>query len=161
MLSHYYQNKPKSKAYTGYQCHVAQNTDSRYVLPLPPETPEQRFEMECYVRFMRCLRTHPNSRMTIKILSAIRSAADFMKAEEDHVAKVLIDLGLRAPQAAFPSSFLRHCAASIGRTGEGGFPPPPSIRALYAHWKKSGETLGKRNDKDFGERERFYETTMA
>ena len=45
----------------------------RVVLPLPPQnTQDAKFEMDLYARFMRNLRSVPNSQMDIKILSSIK-----------------------------------------------------------------------------------------
>lgn len=123
----------------------------RVVLPMPPELSDlaagldTRFEMEVYARFMRHLRDVPNSRMEIKILSAILFTADMMDAGEDIIAKTLVDLGLRAPRRAFPQAFLEFCDKCALRrswdVGAGAYVPPPSITALKNFWEGAGENL--------------------
>lgn len=117
----------------------------KIILPLPPATDrDMRFEMEIYARFMRHLRDVPNSRVEIKILSAVQFTADMMDLSEALVAKTLVDLGLRAPRKAFPSSFLEFCDKSLMRgtmsfsDDRGG--PPPAVTALRGHWDGTGES---------------------
>lgn len=110
-------------------------------LPMPPDmTNESRFEMEVYARFMRHLRHVPNSRMEIKILSAIQFTADIMDHGDALVAKTLVDLGLRAPRKAFPVTFLDfadQCAQR--RVWSGSSHPPATVMALKEHWDGIGE----------------------
>lgn len=112
----------------------------RVILPLPPHAGEEtRFEMEVYVRFMRHLREVPNSRMEIKILSAIQFTADMMDVCDALVAKTLVDCGLKAPRKAFPLSFLDFVDKSIMRASWDYNAPSVSILKLNDHWKKIGE----------------------
>lgn len=114
---------------------------TRTMLPLPPKGGDDlRFEMEVYARFMRHLRQVPGSRIDIKILSAIEFTADMMDHSDALIAKTLVDLGLRAPRRAFPSSFVDFADRSLMReawdfTGA----PPPAVMALSQHWQKIGE----------------------
>jgi hypothetical protein len=113
----------------------------RVVLPLPPlGGDETKFEMEIYVRFMRHLRQVPNSRLEIKILSAIQFIADLLDHGDALVAKTLVDMGLRAPRRAFPVSFLDFVDRSMARQSwdHGNF-PPPSVATLHHHWSRIGE----------------------
>lgn len=121
----------------------------RVVLPLPPALADlgagqdTRFEMEIYARFMRHLREVPNSRMEIKILSAIQFTADMLETPDALVAKTLVDLGLKAPRKAFPMSFLDFCDKALLRRdwdrhdGKGG--PPSAVLMLKEHWDGIGE----------------------
>ena len=111
-------------------------------LPLPPEmNDESRFEMEVYARFMRHLRHVPNSRMEIKILSAIQFTADIMDHGDALVAKTLVDLGLRAPRKAFPVTFLDFADKCVQRRdwSAGGVVPPAHVLSLKVHWDDIGE----------------------
>lgn len=114
----------------------------RIVLPLPPEA-DAKYEMEIYARFMRHLRNVPNSRIEIKILSAIQFTADMLETSEAMVAKTLVDLGLLAPRKAFPGSFLDFCDRCMLRRSwdkDGDVSgPPPAVLTLKEHWEKSGE----------------------
>ena len=107
-------------------------------LPMPPEI-EDAVNMEIYARFMGHLRHVPNSRMEIKILSAIQFTADMIDYTDAQVSKVLVDLGLRASRAAFPADFLKFADASLMRSGWEVGGPSASLYALKAHWDKSGE----------------------
>lgn len=113
----------------------------RIHLPLPPALElEARFEMEIYARFMRHLREVPNSRVEIKVLSAIQFTADMMDVGDALVAKTLVDLGLRAPRHAFPPAFLDFADRALQRTAwDLGGNPPTSIVELRDHWERIGE----------------------
>lgn len=113
---------------------------SRITLPLPPTmADEDRFEMEVYARFMRHLRLVPGTRMDIKILSSIQFTADMMDHGDALVAKILVDLGLRAPRRAFPVAFLDFVDKSMQRFAADMGTPSASAMALKQHWDKIGE----------------------
>lgn len=114
-------------------------TDTHTHLPLPPESKEAKSEMEIYARFMRHLRMVPNSRMEIKVLSAIQFTADMIDIGDALVAKTLVDLGLRAPRKAFPSDYLEFVDNSLLRTGWVVGGPSASAAALKLHWDQIGE----------------------
>lgn len=107
-------------------------------LPLPPEGTSD-FEMEVYAKFMRHLRCVPNSRAEIKILSSISFTADMMVTSDEHVAKVLVEAGLRAPRSAFPQGFLAHIDQSFMREGHSIGAASEDYISLGAHWRKHGE----------------------
>ena len=110
------------------------------VLPLPPAP--ARFlpsEMEVYARFMRHLRHVPNRRLEIKIFSAIQFTADMLDHSDAHVAKILVDLGLRAPRLAFPADFLRYVDETMLRGGWDVGAPSAGLKALKDHWDRTGE----------------------
>ena len=112
----------------------------RVILPLPPQAgADARFEMEIYARFMRHLRNVPNSRMEIKILSAIQFTSDMMDTSDALVAKTLADLGLRAPRKAFPVAFLDFADKGMARTSWEVGSPPASVMKMRDHWDKIGE----------------------
>lgn len=112
----------------------------RIFLPLPPELgADNRFEMDIYARFMRHLRQVPNSRMEIKILSSIQFTADMMDIGDELVAKVLVDLGLRAPRRAFPTAFLDFADRALNRRIWDCGRTPTAISALKVHWDRIGE----------------------
>lgn len=115
-------------------------SNEKVSLPLPPDsTIDNADEMEIYARFMRHLRLVPNSRTEIKVLSAIQFTADMLDLTDALVAKVLVDLGLRAPRKAFPSAYLDHVDRSLLRSGfEVGSPTAASL-ALREFWDKIGE----------------------
>ena len=123
------------------QSHTEKNTTVRgdIVLPLLPASPSERSDMDIYARFMRHLRNVPNSRMEIKILSAIQFTADMMGHSDAHVAKVLVELGLRAPRLAFPADFLKFADFSMMRTGWEVGGPTVSLSDLKTHWNRIGE----------------------
>jgi len=81
------------------------NQKDKVVLPLPPEG-GQREDMAVYARFMRHLRHVPNSRMEIKVLSAMQFTADMMGYSDAHIAKILIDCGLRAYKVLEEGAYL-------------------------------------------------------
>ena len=112
----------------------------RITLPLPPtQADETRFEMEVYARFMRHLRLVPGTRMDIKILSAIQFTADMMDHGDALVARILVDLGLRAPRRAFPVAFTDFIDKGAQRFAAGNGTPAPCAMALKQHWDRLGE----------------------
>jgi hypothetical protein len=110
------------------------------ILPMPPQLDADGDDMALYARFMRHLRNVPSSRMEIKILSAIQFTADMLDHSDAHVAKVLVDLGLRAPRVAFPSEFLKFADHSLMRTGWEIGGPSMGVVGLKRHWDKTGES---------------------
>lgn len=113
--------------------------ESTTLLPLAPEDKNAHTEMEIYARFMRHLRMVPNSRMEIKVLSAIQFTADMLDISDALIAKTLVDLGLRAPRKAFPSEYLEFVDKSLLRTGWEVGGPTQSASELKLHWDKIGE----------------------
>jgi hypothetical protein len=112
----------------------------RVVLPLPPQnTQDAKFEMDLYARFMRNLRSVPNSQMDIKILSSIKFTADMMDVNDALVAKILVDLGLKAPRKAFPASFLEFADTRIARTGYENGGLSNALATLRTYWDEIGE----------------------
>ncbi|MCB9991094.1 MAG: hypothetical protein H6867_06905 [Rhodospirillales bacterium] len=128
--------------------HNASVNPQRIMLPLPPQGEgDIRMEMDIYARFMRHLRHVPNSRMEIKILSAMQFTADMMDLSDALVAKILVDCGLRAPRRAFPVSFLDFADKSVARSYWDAGSPPVSVIKLRDHWDKIGEErFGVRQD---------------
>lgn len=118
---------------------INDNDEGRTVLPLPPQNMLQTEDMAIYARFMRHLRNVPNSRMDIKVLSATQFTADILGYSDAHIAKVLIDLGLRAPRMAFPADFLKFADQSLMRSGWEVGGPSPALLKLKAHWDRIGE----------------------
>ena len=113
------------------------NTET-VTLPLPPEL-EESADMKVYARFMQHLRCVPNSRREIKVLSAIQFTADMMDHSDAHIAKVLVELGLRAPRMAFPAEFLTFADQSLMRNGWEVGGPSSSLLELQSFWITHGE----------------------
>ncbi len=114
------------------------------VLPLPPEeglgmSAMKSEDLEIYTRFIRYHGNVPNSRKVIKVLSAIQFTADILGYSDAHVAKVLIELGLRAPRMAFPASFLEYADAALMRSGWEVGGPSPALLELRDFWNAIGE----------------------
>lgn len=107
-------------------------------LPLAPEI-DQDQETEIYAFFMRNLRHVPNSRLEIKVLSAIQFTADMLDCSDAHVSRALVDLGLRAPRMAFPADFLSYADAALMRSGWEVGGPSSALLALKTHWDTIGE----------------------
>jgi len=112
--------------------------NERVILPLPALEAEAN-ELEVYARFMRHLRMVPNSRMDIKVLSAIQFTSDMMDMNDAIVAKSLADMGLRAPRRAFPESYLEHVDRSLMRSGWDVGGPCASAMEMKKHWDRIGE----------------------
>ena len=113
------------------------NTET-VTLPLPPEVHESE-TMKVYARFMQHLRCVPNSRQEIKVLSAVQFTADMMDHSDAHIAKVLVELGLRAPRMAFPAEYLTFADQSLMRNGweVGGL--SQALLELREFWNRQGD----------------------
>ena len=113
---------------------------NNHALPLPPpDTMERREDMAIYARFMRHLRHVPNSRMEIKILSAIQFTADMLDHSDAHVGKVLVELGLRAPRLSFPADFLSFMDQAMMRSSWDIGGPSENMKELKQFWNDIGE----------------------
>ena len=112
---------------------------NRIALPLPPQSLFETADMDVYVRFMRHLRCVPNSKEDIKILSAIQFTSDMMDYSDAHIAKILVDLGLRAPRMAFPADFLTFVDAALMRSDWEVGGASTALRELKDHWDAIGE----------------------
>ena len=108
------------------------------ILPLPPERDECR-EIDVYARFMRHIRNVPNSRLEIKVLSALQFTADMTDHSDAHVAKILVEHGLRAPRMAFPAEFLEYADQSLMRGGWDVGGPSEALNELRDHWARCGD----------------------
>jgi hypothetical protein len=108
-------------------------------LPFPPTDMKAAYEMEVYARFMRYLREVPTSRPEICILAATQHVADIMDAGDAPIAKILVDLGLRAPRMAFPESYLQFVDKALMRSiHEIGY-ANEALKDLQCHWQSIGE----------------------
>lgn len=108
------------------------------ILPLPKI--DSSFEdMAIYARFMQHLRHVPNSRLDIKILSAIQFTADIGGCSDAHVAKTLVEMGLRVSRYALPAEFLKYTDQALMRTGWEVGGASPALADLKAWWDRNGE----------------------
>ncbi|MEM7650545.1 MAG: hypothetical protein AAF204_00490 [Pseudomonadota bacterium] len=112
--------------------------ESTVLLPIAPENPEDA-DMGIYARFMQHLRCVPNSRMDIKVLSAIQFTADMMDYSDAHISKILVEFGLRAPRMAFPAEFLSFADQSLIRDGWAVGGPSKALKELQTFWYQHGE----------------------
>lgn len=109
------------------------------VLPLPPKSLSANAEHAVYARFMRYLRCVPNSKVEIKVLSAVQFTADILDYSDAQVAKILVDLGLRAARLAFPAEFLAYADSALMRERYEVGGPNEHLMALQSHWADVGE----------------------
>lgn len=116
------------------------NADHRFCWPIiSAEVMHDGIETEIYARFMRHMRNVPNKQHAIKVLSSIQFSADMMDISDALVAKILVDMGLRAPRCAFPGSYLEHADSALMRSGWDVGHPGESLLALKKHWDHIGE----------------------
>ena len=112
--------------------------NERSLLPLPPLAAPMH-EMVIYTHFMRHLRHVPTSKVELKILSAIQFTADVTGHSDAHVAKTLVDMGLRAARYAFPAEFLKYADQALMREGWEVGAPSAGLWALKDWWSQTGE----------------------
>tara|TARA_R110002126_G_scaffold13118_3_gene56784 strand:- start:307672 stop:308211 length:540 start_codon:yes stop_codon:yes gene_type:complete len=115
------------------------NKAESVILPLPPLDLKDKVDMEIYARFMRHLRYVANSRMEVKVLSAIQFTADMMDIQDAQVARILLDMGLRAPRLSFPNEFLEFADNARSRDNTEFGSAGETLQELYAHWTEIGE----------------------
>lgn len=108
-------------------------------LPFPPTYMKAEFEMEVYARFMRHLRHVPTSRPEIRVLAAIQFVADIMVVGDAQIAKILIDLGLRAPRMALPEAYLQFADKTLMRGIHEIEYSNTALKDLQHHWHMIGE----------------------
>ncbi len=115
----------------------------RVTLPVPAlshsTSPDSKFEMDAYARFMRHLRHVANSRDEIKVLSAIQFVADMMDVQDAEIAKILVDQGLRAPRMALPATYLEFADNALMREDWEAGSASSSLKELRDHWNSIGE----------------------
>ncbi len=129
--------------------HTSTNQTEAIILPLAPETEREEMDRVVYSRFIGHMQHVPNGRKEIKILSSIQFTADMMGHSDAHIAKILVDMGLRAPRMAFPVDFLEFADASLMRSGWEVGGPSAALLDLKAYWDRTGE------DKFAGFKRRF------
>lgn len=108
-------------------------------LPLPPLGGIESMDLEIYARFMKHFRLVPNSKIEVKVLSAIQFTSDMMDLNDALVSKTLADMGLRAPRKAFPESYLDHVDRSLMRSGWDVGGPCASSIDMKRFWDDIGE----------------------
>ena len=109
--------------------------DTHILLPMPPTDMGSEFEMEVYVRFMRCIRQVSSKHHDMGILVSIQFVADMINVSQVHVTKILVGLGLRAPRLAFPEAYLQTIERSSLRDMlDAGYSDIP-LRDLRHHWQ--------------------------
>lgn len=95
--------------------------------------------LSVYAKFMSHLRHVPNNRPAIKVLSAIQFTADMKGYSDANVSKILVDLGLRAPRAAYPAEFLNYADEALLRSGWDVGGPNQALLELRGFWDRLGE----------------------
>ncbi|MFA5591842.1 MAG: hypothetical protein WC989_00820 [Micavibrio sp.] len=108
-------------------------------LPLPPLDGAEDLKLEIYARFMRHIRLVPHERLENKILSAIQFTADILDMGDVIVAKYLADMGLRAPRAGFPETYLEFVDETLARSGRELGGPCASSVDMRRFWVEIGE----------------------
>jgi len=109
------------------------------ILPFPPNDLKADFELEVYARFMRHLRHVPTSRPEIRVLAAMQFVADMLDISDAHIAKTLIDLGLRAPRMAFPEAYLEFADNALIRSIHEAGSANTGLKELQNHWSEIGD----------------------
>lgn len=76
-----------------------------YTMPLPPH--ESSPDYPYYQAFLHSMNRSEGVSIADKIAQAIDMTADFTQTSSAHIARLLVDYGLRAPRNAFPPSFVQ------------------------------------------------------
>ena len=106
--------------------------------PLPPSKDDD-LAMEVYARFMGHLRKVLHRRGEIKVLASIQFTAMVLDYTDAHVAKMLVDLGLRVGRSGLPAEYLEFAHNSLMRSGWEVGGPSASLLALNDYWDEIGE----------------------
>ncbi len=91
--------------------------ETKITLPVLAEQYDMSEKAQIYRSFMHHLSQVPMSREEIKVLSAIQYTADMMGNSDAHIAKELVEMGLRAPRIAFPMEYLDFVDRAAMRNG--------------------------------------------
>ncbi len=82
-----------------------------YTMPVPPQASHP--DHDYYQAFVHVMNRLPRTlAIGAKLQTAIEHTAEFMRTSPAHVARLLVDYGLRAPRQAFPPSFLDYVDAT-------------------------------------------------
>lgn len=120
---------------------IAVNDHMDIHLPLPPcvddNLDNHNFEMAVYAGFMRHLRHAERKSWAVRVLEAIRFVADLMDYSDAHIAKVLTELGMRAPRAAYPQAFLDFADHAMLCNAWQLGAPDSDLKALHNYWNRN------------------------
>lgn len=75
-----------------------------YTMPLPPH--ENSPDYPYYQAFLHSMNRTDGASIAHKIAQSIELTANFTQTSPAHIARLLVDYGLRAPRHAFPDSFV-------------------------------------------------------
>jgi len=75
-----------------------------YTMPVPPT--DSSPDMPYYQAFVHAMNRTQAANIAEKLRLAITATADTTRTSPAHIARMLVDYGLRAPRAAFPDSFV-------------------------------------------------------
>lgn len=75
-----------------------------YTMPVPPGDNSSDFVY--HQAFIHAMNRIQNASIATKLRQAIEETADATQTSPAHIARLLVDYGLRAPRHAFPDSFL-------------------------------------------------------
>lgn len=123
-----------------------------YMMPLPPQ--EGKFAQECYMKFMRHMNRIKGSDMDRRVLRAIQFTADMTDNSTAHIAQLLVEMGLRAPQSAFPQDFLAHMDERRGKPAWALGAPTKSQIELDKFWATGADALNQTMDRSARAREK-------
>ena len=108
-----------------------------YIMPLPPE--DGKFAHECYMTFMHHMNRAAGPGLDQRILSAISYTAKATDNSTAHISQLLVEMGLRAPKAAFPGDFISHITERLGRDAWMLGAPTANQMDLARIWQKTPE----------------------
>lgn len=123
-----------------------------YMMPLPPE--EGRFAHECYMKFMRHMNRIKGADMDHRILRGIQFTADMTDNSTAHIAQLLVEMGLRAPQNAFPQDFIDYMEERRDKPAWMLGAPTRSQIELDRFWATGTDALNQTMDRSAHARER-------
>ena len=120
---------------------LAQFSNAQITLPQCMEFEGNSQNGDICIRFLRHLQVTKAQQLDHKILSAIHFTADILGHSDMHVAKVLTDLGLRAPRSAYPSDYLNFAYEALSRSvWQSGSARQP-LQDLALHWINLGDEI--------------------
>ncbi len=75
-----------------------------YTMPIPPQ--EGTIDSDYYQTFVRSMNRVSVKKTTDRIRQAIERTADACDTSPSHIARILVEYGLRAPRHVFPTEFV-------------------------------------------------------
>lgn len=115
------------------------NRTPHYTMPVPPEG--HSADMPFYRAFVSEMGRATGQTVAEQLRTAMAAAAARTGTSADHIARILVDHGLRAPRDAFPHSFIGYVDTMSQKQRVGAlFAADSDMTALAHYWQTAPQT---------------------